>query len=120
MISKLISDLAQEQNNRGIGPRGPDSRIIRSPSKKTGDGDRIRQRIRDAINGHRDSEDARAHRQHNTQKEYIRTRQAKTGPRPHQLKLPQAPSAPCLLTIIATNMTDTQVDRAIDDVKCAK
>ena len=33
MISQPISKVYQEQNNRGIGPRGPDGRFIRSPSK---------------------------------------------------------------------------------------
>ena len=32
---------------------------------------------------------------------------------------PQATTAPVSLTITATNMTDTEVDRAIDDAKCA-
>ena len=36
MISKTISKFYQEQNNRGIGPRGPDGRFIRSPSKPNG------------------------------------------------------------------------------------
>ena len=34
MRSKPISDFTQEQNNRGIGPRGPDGRLIRSPFKQ--------------------------------------------------------------------------------------
>ena len=34
MISQPISDFAHEQNNRGIGQRGPDGRFIRSPSKE--------------------------------------------------------------------------------------
>ena len=33
MISKPIYNSNQEQNNRGIGPRGPDGRFITSPSK---------------------------------------------------------------------------------------
>ena len=36
MISKPISDFTHEQNNRGNGPRGPDGRFIRSPSKQNG------------------------------------------------------------------------------------
>ena len=36
MISKPFSDFAQEQNNRGIGPHGPDGRFIRSTSNKNG------------------------------------------------------------------------------------
>ena len=34
MISKPNSDFTQEQNNRGIGPRGPCGRFIRSLSKQ--------------------------------------------------------------------------------------
>ena len=34
MISKPISEFSQEQSNSGIGPRGPDGRFIRSPSKQ--------------------------------------------------------------------------------------
>ena len=34
MISKPISEFSREQNNRGIGPGGPDGRFIRSPSKQ--------------------------------------------------------------------------------------
>ena len=34
MISKPIVDFNQELNNRGIGPRGPHGRFIRSPSKQ--------------------------------------------------------------------------------------
>ena len=78
---------------------------------KTGDGDRIGQRIRDAINGHRESKNARTARQHNTQKEYIRARQTKTGPRPNQFKLSTSNNR--------TGPADTEVDCAVDDAKCA-
>ena len=118
MISKPISDFKQEQNNRRIGPRGLDGQFIRSRSKQ--------KRTRDAIHGHRESKDARGPPQHNAQNEYVRTRQIKANPRPYHLKLPTdtkqytyARKEHGPLTIIATNMTDTEVDRAIDDAKSA-
>ena len=87
MISKPISDFTQEQNNRGIGSRGPDGRFIRPPSK---------QKRAMVIESDSESEtplmDTESPKtpelpDNAALKQYIRARQTKTGPRPHQFKL---------------------------------
>ena len=120
MISKFISDFTQEQNNRGIGSCGPDGRFIRSPSKQ--------KRVM-VIESDSESETP-----------LMDTESPKTPELPDNTTLkkstfgrgrpklvrdrtnsssPQATTALGPLTITATNVTDTEVDCAVDDAKCA-
>ena len=121
MISKPISDFTQEQNNRGIGPRVPDGRFIRSPSK---------QKRAMVIESESESETHSMGTENpmmtselpdNTtliKSTFGRGRPKLVRDRTNS-NSSQATTAQCPLTITATNMTDTEVDRAIDDAKFA-
>ena len=89
MISKPI-DFNQENTNRGIGPRGPDGRFVKSPSKHQRamiiD---LGHRIGNTTNGHRQPKDARAPHRHNHQEEHTRPRTPKINLRPCQPKYSQ-------------------------------
>ena len=120
MISKPISNFNQEQNNRGIGPRGPDGRFITSPSKH---------RRTTVIESDSESEtpllDTTSPKtpepQPNTT---IKTVTIGRG-RPKLVRdrttpnSPQATTTMGPLTIVTANMTDTEIDRAITDTKNA-
>ena len=119
MISKPFSDFSQEQSNRGIGPRGPDGRFIRSPSKQ-----------KRAMVIESDSE---------SETPLMDTESPKTPEPPANTTIKgafgrgtaklvrdrtssnssQTTTTPGTLLIVATNMTDTEVDRAIEDAKQA-
>ena len=120
MISKPISDFIQEQNNRGIGPRGPDGRFIRSPSKE---------KRTMVIESDSESETPLMNTESPKTPEPQANTTLKTGTVGRgRSKLvrdrtssnsQQATTAPGPLTIVTANMTDTEVDRAINDAKHA-
>ena len=83
---------------------------------KTRDGEGIGQRMREAIIGHRESKDARTSRQHSKRVHSAEAHQNWSEIAPIQTLHKQ----PGPLTITATNTTDTEVDRAIDEAKCEK
>ena len=121
MISKPISKSYQEQNNRGIGPRGPDGRFIRSPSKP---------KRATVIESESEPEtplmDTDSPKTPDTpmttttsssfgrgRPKLVRDRKSTSSPQT------TAHHTPGALTIVATNMTDTEVGRAIEDAKQA-
>ena len=119
MISKPISEFSQEQSNRGIGPHGPDGRFIRSPSK---------QKQAMVIESGSESETP-----------LMDTESPKTPELPANTTInstfgrgrpklvrdrtnsnsSRTTTTPGALTIVTKNMTDTEVDRAIEDAKQA-
>ena len=119
-ISKPISTFNQEQNNRGIGPRGPDGRFIKSPSK---------QRRTTVVESDSESETPLMDTESPKTPETQTNTTLKTGTlgrgRPKLFRdrtspnSPQATTTPGSLTIVTANMTDTEVDRAITDTKHA-
>ena len=120
LISKPISDFTQEQNNRGIGPRGPDGCFIRSPSK---------QKRTMVIESDSESQTPLMDTVSPKTTEPQANTTLKTGTlgrgRPKLVRdrtspnSPQAATAPDPLTLVTANMTDTEVDRAINDAKHA-
>ena len=121
MISKPISKFYQEQNNREIGPRGPDGRFIRSASKP---------KRATVIESDSESETPLMDTENpktpdlpmttTTSGSFGRGRPKLVSDR-KSTSSPQttAHHTPGALTIVATNMTDTEVDRAIEDAKQA-
>ena len=125
LINKPIETYNQETNNRGTGPRGSDGRFIRSPSK---------QRRAVVIDSEDDSEaplmdlvNPKTPESPNTKRgsigrgrpKLIRDRTSSNWPRTSPDNNPTQGSSMGPLTIIVTNMTDTEVDRAIEDAKSA-
>ena len=120
MISKPISNFNQEQNNRGIGPRGPDGRFITSPSKH---------RRTTVIESDSESETPLMDTTSPKTPEPQPNTTIKTGTigrgRPKLVRdrttpnSPQATTTTGPLTIVTANMTDTEIDRAITDTKNA-
>ena len=120
MISKPISNFNQEQNNRGIGPRGPDGRFITSPSKH---------RRTTVIESDSESETPLMDTTSPKTPEPQPNTTIKTGTigrgRPKLVRdrttsnSPQAATTTGPLTIVTANMTDTEIDRAITDTKNA-
>ena len=118
MINKPISKFYQEQNNRGIGPRGPDGRFIRSPSKP---------KRTTVIESESESEtplmDTESPKTPDPPTTTTTSGSFGRG-RPKLVRDRSSPQTtaqhtPGVLTIVATNMTDTEVDRAIEDAKQA-
>ena len=93
MISEPISKVYQEQNNRNWAMRTGQPIYQLTFQTKTGDGDRIGQRVRDAINGHREPKDPRPTNDYNHQR-LFRERLTKTGPQPKKYKLTTNNSSP--------------------------
>ena len=121
MISKPISDFAQRGNNRGIGPRGPDGRFIRSPSeqKRT----TVIESLSESETPLMDTESPKTpeHLDNTTlEKSTFGRGMPKLVRDRTNSNSPQASTAPVPLTIIATNMTDTEVDCAIGEAECAE
>ena len=120
MISKPISKFNQEQNNRGIGPRGPGGRFITSPSKH---------RRLTVIESDSESETPLMDTTSPKTPEPQPNTTIKTGKigrvRPKLVRdrtasnSPQAATTTGPLTIVTANMTDTEIDRAITDTKNA-
>ena len=121
LISKPIETFNQEANNRGTGPRGTDSRFIKSPSK---------QRRAMVIDSEDDLETPLMDLISPKTPESPNTTVTKRGSigrgKPKLIRDRTSTSSPqtspdmCPLTIITTNMTDTEVDRAIEDAKSAE
>ena len=121
MISKPISKFYQEQNNRGIGPRGPDGRFIRSPSKP--ERATVIESESEPETPLMDTESPKTPDPPMTtttsgsfgrgRPKLVRDRKSTSSPQT------TAHHTPGALTIVATNMTDTEVDRAIEDSKQA-
>ena len=128
LISKPIETFNQETNNRGTGPRGSDGRFIRSPSK---------QRRAMVIDSEDDSEaplmdlvNPKTPESPNTtvtkrgsigrgRPKLIRDRTSPNSPQTSPGNKPTQRNSMGPLTILTTNMTDTEVDRAIEDAKSA-
>ena len=128
LISKPIETCNQEINNRGTGPRGPDSRFMRSPSK---------QRRAMVIDFEDDSEaplmdlvNPKTSESSNTtvtkrgstgrgRPKLIRDRTSPNSPQTSADNEPTQGNSMGPLTKVTTNMTDTKVDRAIEDAKSA-
>ena len=128
LISKPIADFYQEPNSRGISPRGPDGRFIRSPSKQKRSmmiesEDESETPLMDIpspktpeapnITARKKSTFRRGRPKHN------RDRATPNSPQtsPDINLTPGNNLGP--LTNTATNTTDTEVDRAIEDAKSA-
>ena len=121
MISKPISKFYQEQNNRGIGPRGPDGRFIRSPSKPKRA--TVIESDSESETTLMDTESPKTQDPPMTtttsgsfgrgRPKLVRDRKSTSSPQT------TAHHTPGALTIVATNLTDTEVDRAIEDAKQA-
>ena len=121
MKRKPIPKFYQEQNNRGIGPRGPDGRFIRSPSKPKRT--TVIESESESETPLMDTESPKTPDPPTTTTtsssfgrgipKLVRDRKSTSSP---QTTAQQTPGA---LTIVATNMTDTEVDRAIEDAKQA-
>ena len=88
---------------------------------KTGDGERIGQRIRDAetINGHRKSKDPEPDANSTLKTGLLGRWRPKLVQDRTSSNSSQAATAPGPLTIVAAKMTDTEVDRVINDAKYA-
>ena len=128
LISERIETFKQENNNRGTGPRGSDGRFIRSPSK---------QRRAMVIDSEDDSEallmewaNQKTPESPNTtvmkkgslgrgRPKLIRDRNSSNSPQTSPDNNHTQGSSTGPLTITTTNMTDTEVDRAIEDAKIA-
>ena len=118
MISKPISEFSQKQNNRGIGPRGPDGRFIRSPTK---------QKRAMVVESDSESETPLMDTESpktpeppaNTTKGTFGRGRPKLVRDRTSSNSSQTTTAPGLLTIVATNIRDTEVDRAIEDAQQA-
>ena len=128
LISKPIETFNEETNNRGTGPHGPDGRFIRSPSK---------QRRTMVIDSEDDSEAPLMDLVNPKTLESQNTTVTKRGSigrgRPKLIRDRTSPNSPQTspdneltqgnsmgpLTIVTTNMTDTEVDLAIEDAKSA-
>ena len=121
MISTPVSDFAQEQNNRCIGPRGQNGRFIRSPSKQKQTTVVESDSELDTPLMDTESPKTPEHLDNTTLKKstFRRGRPKLVRDRTNS-NSPQASTAPGPLHIIATNMTDTEVNRAIEDAKCAE
>ena len=121
IISTPVSDFAQEQNNRCIGPRGQNGRFIRSPSKQKQT--TVIESDSELDTPLTDTENPKTpeHLDNTTLKKstFGRGRPKLVRDRTNS-NSPQASTAPGPLHIIATNMTDTEVNRAIEDAKCAE
>ena len=119
MISKPISEFSQEQNNRGSGPRGPDGRFSRSPSKQN------RVTVIESDSEYEtpsmDTESPKTPEppaNATVKGTFGRGRPKLVRDRTNS-NSSQTPTTPGALTIVAKNMTDTEVDRAIEDAKQA-
>ena len=122
MMSKPI-DFNQEYNNRGTGPRGPDGRFVKSPSK-----------LRRAMIIDSDAESKAPSMDIDSPKTpeppTDRTTKKSTFGRgrpklirdrasPNTANTPMPGSSTGPLTITTSNMTDTEIDRAIEDANSA-
>ena len=124
MISKPVIDFNQENTNRGIGPRGPDGRFVKSPSK---------QRRAMVIDSDTESETPpmdidspktpelpidttiKKSTLGRGRPKWIRDR---ASPNTANTHMPGNNIGP--LTITTSNMTDTEIDRAIEDANSAE
>ena len=129
LISKPIETFKQVANNRGTGPRGTDGRFIKSPSK---------QKRAMVIDSKDDLETPLMDLISPKTPEFPNTTVTKRGSidrgRPKLIRDRTSTSSPQTspdntttqgsnmgpLNIITTNMTDTEVDRAIEDAKSAE
>ena len=128
LVSIPIADFILEFNNRGISPRGPDFRFIRSPFK---------QKRAMVIESEDDSEaplmnivslktpeipDKTATKKSTFGRgrpKLIRDRASPNSPQTSPDNNPTPGNSMGPLTITRTNLTDTEVDRAIEDAKSA-
>ena len=118
LISKPIADINQELNHRGIGPRGPDGRFMRSPSKQKRamviqSEDELETPLRDIA-----SPKTPEALNNTTIKKHNWPSQPKLSTnQPDNNLTPGNNMGP--LTITTTNVTETEVDRAIEDANRA-
>ena len=124
MISKPVIDFNQENTNRGIGPRGPDGRFVKSPSKH--------QRAM-VIDSDTDSEtppmDIDSPKTPELPIDTTIKKSTLGRGRPKLIRdraSPNTANAPTPennigpLTITTSNMTDTEIDCAIEDANSAE
>ena len=124
MISKSVIDFNQENSNRGIGPRGPDGRFVKSPSKQ-----------RRAMVIDSDTESKTPPMEIDSPKTpelpidttIKKGTLGRGGPKligdrasPNTANTPMPGNNIGPLTITTSNMTDTEVDRAIEDANSAE
>ena len=128
MISKPIADFNQELNNRGIGPRGPDGRLIRSPSKQKRamliePEDNSEAPLMDIMSPKTPEIQDNTATKNSTlgrgRPKLIRDRASPNSPQTSADNNPTPGNSTGPLTITTTNMTDTEVDRATEDAKGA-
>ena len=128
LISKPIETFEQESNNRGTGPRGSDGRFVRSPSRQR------RTMVIDSEDGSEaplmewanqktpESPNTTVTKKGSLSRgrlKLIRDRNSSNSPQTSPDNNPTQGSSTGPLTITTTNITDTEVDRVIEDAKIA-
>ena len=129
LISKPIETFNQEANNRGTVPRGTDGRFIKSPSKQRramviDSEDDLETPLMDLISPKTpESPNTTVTKRGSIGRgrpKLIRDRTSTNSPQTSPDNNTTQGSNMGPLTIITTNMTDTEVDRAIEDAKSAE
>ena len=117
-ISKPISEITQEPNNRGTGQRGPDGRFTKSPRTFT-----IHDSDSESENTEPESPVKVTPRKSGTlergRPKLIRNRQRSDSPGGGSPQTVESKTTLGPMTIVAENMTSEVVDRAIEDARKA-
>ena len=123
MISKPI-DFNQGYNNRGTGPRGPDGRFVKSPSKQRRamiiDSDAESEAPSMDIDSPKTPEPPTDTTTKKSTFGRGRPKLIRDRASPNTANTPMPGSSTGLLTIISSNMTDTEIDRVIEDANSAE
>ena len=127
-ISKPITDFVQKNSNRGNGPRGPDGRFTKSPSKPKWMPIIETERDPDAPSMETESPKTPKLSDNATFKKrtfergrpkLIRERTRPDSPQNVPDKIPALDDNTVLLKMSTDHMTETEIHQAIQDAKCA-